>query len=57
MDAVSAWVQRIRSGERLAISRALTAVENDAEHALNAALAPHGGRAQVVGVTGPPGAG
>ncbi|MEO5772112.1 MAG: methylmalonyl Co-A mutase-associated GTPase MeaB [Burkholderiaceae bacterium] len=57
VDAVMAWVGRIVAGERLAIARALTAVENDAVHALPAALAPHCSKAHVVGVTGPPGAG
>jgi LAO/AO transport system kinase len=42
-----------------AIARAITAVENDQPEArpLLAGLFPHAGRALVVGVTGPPGAG
>lgn len=59
MNAPSTWAERIRSGERRAIARAITAIENDTEHAhtIRAALAPYLGRAHVVGVTGPPGAG
>jgi LAO/AO transport system kinase len=46
-------------GDVRAIARAITLVENDAPEApaLLAALFPHAGRALVVGVTGPPGAG
>ena len=53
------WLQRICAGERRAIARAITAVENDLTHAqsLRDALAPHLGRAHVVGITGPAGAG
>ncbi|MBK9114460.1 MAG: methylmalonyl Co-A mutase-associated GTPase MeaB [Betaproteobacteria bacterium] len=49
----------IRAGERAAIARAITAIENDiaSARALSAALAADAGRAHVVGVTGPPGAG
>ena len=53
------WLQRIRAGERRAIARAITAVENDPTRAqsLRDTLAPHLGRAHVVGITGPAGAG
>ena len=53
------WLQRIRAGERRAIARAITAVENDPARAqsLRDALATHLGRAHVVGITGPAGAG
>ena len=53
------WLQRIRAGERRAIARAITAVENDPARAQSVrdALAPHLGRAHVVGITGPAGAG
>lgn len=59
MNAASTWAERIRSGERRAIARAITAIEDDTEHAsaIRAALAPYRGCARVVGVTGPPGAG
>jgi LAO/AO transport system kinase len=47
------------AGEPRALARAITRVENDEPGAteLLAALRPHLGRASVVGVTGPPGAG
>ncbi|WP_412060588.1 methylmalonyl Co-A mutase-associated GTPase MeaB [Rubrivirga sp. IMCC45206] len=49
----------VLSGQRRAIARALTAVENGlpGADALVDALYPHTGRAWRVGVTGPPGAG
>lgn len=52
-------VDRLLAGDRRALSRCVTIVENggpDARRAL-AALYPHTGRAHIVGVTGPPGAG
>ena len=60
--APSAHAQRvaaITAGDRAAIARAITAIENDVPDArgLSATLAAHAGRAHVVGVTGPPGAG
>jgi len=59
MAADMEWLQRIRAGERRAIARAITAVENDPARAqvLRDALAPHLGRTHVVGITGPAGAG
>lgn len=61
-DAPSAHAQRvaaIRAGHRATIARAITEIENDlpAARALSESLAPHIGRAHVVGITGPPGAG
>ncbi|MGH6612388.1 MAG: methylmalonyl Co-A mutase-associated GTPase MeaB [Burkholderiaceae bacterium] len=52
-------MQRIRAGDRRAIARAITAVENDPARAdaLHGALAAHTGRAHIVGITGPAGAG
>src|SRR5690606_18088065 len=52
-------VQRMRAGERRAISRALTELErlSAAAPGLLAAMQPYLGHAVVVGVTGPPGAG
>jgi LAO/AO transport system kinase len=49
----------IRQGDRLALSRALTAVENDTPESkeLQAALFSHTGNAHLVGVTGAPGSG
>lgn len=51
--------QRVGAGERPALARALSLAERDAESAaaLVARLAQRLGRAHVVGITGPPGAG
>lgn len=59
MNAPSTWAERIRSGDRRAIARAITAVENATAQgrALVAQLAGSTGRARVIGITGPPGAG
>lgn len=47
------------AGSRLALSRAITAVENEYDEAtaIMQKLYPHTGRAHVIGITGPPGAG
>ena len=52
-------VDELRSGNRLALARVLSALEGfaPAAPALLQTLAPHLGRAVVIGVTGPPGAG
>jgi len=52
-------VDAVMAGERLALARLLTQVENDTELGRRAqdALFPHTGRAHLVGVTGAPGAG
>jgi len=52
-------VQPVLAGERRALARALTAVENawDGHEELLRGLYPHVGRGRRVGVTGPPGAG
>jgi LAO/AO transport system kinase len=57
--AVPGLVAGVRAGEVRAIARAITLVEDalPAAPALLAGLFPHAGRALVVGVTGPPGAG
>jgi LAO/AO transport system ATPase len=54
-DAVAA----ILAGERRALARAMSAVENETAQgkALLQQLQPHLGRARVFGITGPPGAG
>ncbi|MEZ5398209.1 MAG: methylmalonyl Co-A mutase-associated GTPase MeaB [Bryobacteraceae bacterium] len=51
--------QRVLSGDVRAAARAATLIENRTEEgrALAASLARHSGRARVVGITGPPGAG
>lgn len=52
-------LQAVLAGERRALARALSEVENDslAGRELQDALFPHSGRAHMVGVTGSPGAG
>jgi LAO/AO transport system kinase len=53
------YAQSILSGDRLALARLLTLVENntpDGRDALDE-LFPHGGKAHLIGVTGPPGSG
>lgn len=52
-------VEQILAGSRLALSRAITAVENeyDTAVAIMQELYAHTGRAHVIGITGPPGAG
>jgi LAO/AO transport system kinase len=53
------WAERIRSGDLRALARAITAVENRADHAaaLMKALFPFSGNAGILGFTGAPGAG
>jgi LAO/AO transport system kinase len=53
------FIERIRSGDVRALARAITAIENDHAQAarLMKAIFPHSGRANVIGLTGPPGAG
>ncbi len=53
------WAKRVREGEIRAVARAATAVENRRPEArsLLQELAPATGRARVIGITGPPGAG
>ena len=56
---IPALIQRMRAGERRAISRAVTELErlSSAAPRLLEAMQPHLGHALVVGFTGPPGAG
>lgn len=51
--------QEVINGSRLALSRAITAVENEYDNAVDIMknLYPHTGKAFVIGITGPPGAG
>ncbi len=58
-DRAAALADAARAGDRLALARLLTAVENHtpvAEHALRR-LYPLAGAAHLIGITGPPGAG
>ena len=52
-------VAELLNGSKLAISRAITAVENEYDNAVEIMqkIYPHTGRAYVIGITGPPGAG
>ena len=52
-------VERVLSGDRRALARLVTLIENEAPEAREylAALYPQTGRAQIIGVTGSPGAG
>jgi len=52
-------ISRLRSGEPLALARAISAVENRAPgwSELLKALFPHTGKARIIGLTGPPGSG
>ncbi len=53
------WAAALAAGDRAALARAITAVENDTAGARQvfAAIGPRLGRARVVGITGAPGAG
>lgn len=52
-------IDALLAGDRLALARAITQVENEAASApaLLRALYPHTGRAHIIGITGPPGTG
>ena len=54
-----ALAERVLSGDRLALARAITRVERERPdaHELMSALYPHTGRAHIIGVTGAPGTG
>ena len=52
-------VEELLKGNRLALSRAITAIENEYDEAVDIMkrLYTHTGHAFVLGITGPPGAG
>lgn len=52
-------VEKLLAGSTLALSKAITAVENETDDAVKimTELYPHTGNAYVLGITGPPGAG
>jgi LAO/AO transport system kinase len=56
---IQSWIDQLRSGDVRALSRAISTVENRAPgwSELLKALFPHSGKARVLGLTGPPGAG
>jgi LAO/AO transport system kinase len=53
------WAERLKQGERVALARAISAVENDRTDAKAVLAAVYGqaGQAQVIGITGAPGVG
>jgi GTPase len=53
------WISLLRAGDARALARAISTVENRAPgwSELLKALFPHSGKARVIGLTGPPGAG
>jgi LAO/AO transport system kinase len=53
------WISKLRSGDARALARAISTVENRAASwsELLKALFPHTGKARIIGLTGPPGAG
>ena len=56
---IQAWIDQLRSGDVRALARAISIVENRAPgwSELLKALFQHSGKARVLGLTGPPGAG
>ena len=56
---IQTWIDQLRSGDVRALARAISTVENRAPEwsELLKALFPHSGKARVLGLTGPPGAG
>jgi LAO/AO transport system kinase len=56
---IQTWIEQLRSGDVRALARAITTVENRAPgwSELLKALFRHSGKARVLGLTGPPGAG
>jgi len=56
---IQTWIEQLRSGDVRALARAISTVENRAPgwSELLKALFPHSGKARVLGLTGPPGAG
>ncbi len=56
---VQEWTQRVRAGERRALGRLITIVENRLPEAslIMQELTPHTGRAHLIGITGAPGSG
>ncbi len=53
------WIDTLRAGDPRALARAISIVEDRAtgSYELLKALFPHSGKARVIGLTGPPGAG
>jgi len=56
---LQSWMERLRAGDPRALARAISTVENRGPDSadLLKALFPHSGKARIIGMTGPPGAG
>ncbi len=56
---IETWIEQLRSGDVRTLARAISTVENRAPgwSELLKALFPHSGKASLLGLTGPPGAG
>ena len=58
MNAVPELLQKLMQGDRKALARAITIVENDQDGYRELLLAlPAGNKVPITGITGPPGAG
>lgn len=57
--SAATWAERVAGGDRRALARVISFLENDDPEGINALkeLYPRTGRAHVIGLTGPPGAG
>jgi LAO/AO transport system kinase len=57
--SIQTWIEQLRSGDVRTLARAISTVENRGPgwSELLKALFPHSGKARVLGLTGPPGAG
>ena len=58
-NAINNWVQQVLAGDPRALARAISAVENGSADSLPLlkALFPNSGQAEIIGMTGAPGAG
>ncbi len=58
-NQLQSWVEALRSGDVRSLARAISLVENRGlgAYELLKAIFPHSGKARVIGLTGPPGAG
>ncbi len=57
MTDPNALAERLLAGDRRALARAISTVEDSDPAAMTALLHPHGGHARIVGITGAPGSG
>ncbi len=58
-SSIDSWIERVRSGDPLALARTISAIENGSTESVKLlqALFPFSGKARVIGITGAPGAG